>query len=159
MNPRLPALVLAAALLSPAARGRAAGDDDFSDPAIESRSQGLDQSLDAVRRELDAEYRDTLEFESKLKYERLRFERGLLEGRREFLQSLKSLPPDQRADAYRLFELGQQRRRREYLLEEQKRRDRFESEGERRSRRRRRETVQDYEDTQKDRDISSIQEA
>ncbi len=152
MNVRVLACLAAAAILLPTTV-RAL--DDFSDEALERSSGELDSSLDVIRHEVEAEYSDSVKFEAKLKEERLEFERELLDKRRRFLESLRALPPDRRADAYRLFRLSQSQRRAEFFMKEQERRDKFDSEEQRQKRKRRREEVDDYEDTGLDRALDA----
>jgi hypothetical protein len=148
MNVRVLTVFVAVAILLPTlARG---GADDFSDEALKRGTLDIDASLRAVQHEIEEEYSESVKFETRLKRERLDFERQMLEHRREFLQGLRGLPPERRPEAFELFTRDQRKRRSQFLQHQQERRDRFDSDDGRKERKRRREQVEDYEDTRID---------
>lgn len=153
--------LVAVGVLAPSwARADEAGSDpsDFSDPALEQEQRALDQSYRDTEREIDADYDDTLKFEARLKKQRLAFERELLDRRRQFLQSLESLPAGRRPEAWRLFKLEQEQRRREFLMKQEDTRERFDSDEEQKGRREKRHAVEDTEDTQNEQQMK-VEEA
>ena len=100
--------ILAGAL---AAGARAA---TLSDAAIEQRKSELSAAYRAAEDEAEAEFRDSMAFQTRLKDERLEFERRLLADREAMLDALKGLSPTQRQRVYDDFYVQEARRRQEF---------------------------------------------
>ncbi len=106
------AWMLAAAL---AAGARAeTGRTALTDAAIEQRKAELDQAYQEAAGDAEAEFRDSVAFHTRLKDERLDFERRLLDGRKAMLDSLKGLPSGRRQAVFDGFHVDEARRRQEF---------------------------------------------
>lgn len=108
------AWVLAAALALAAASPAEAARAVLTDEAIEQRKTELDTAYRKAESEAEEELQANVAFQTRLKDERLEFERLMLVRRKEMLDSLRGLAPAQRQAVYDQFHVDEARRRQEF---------------------------------------------
>ena len=120
----------------------------LSDSAVEQRKSDLDAAYRVVESEVDREFSESVAFHTRLKNERLDFERRLLADRKNMLDSLKGRDAGGRQAVYDAFHVSEARRREDFRSHEAALKQAFrrqfleERHGAQRALRRRREDLQ-----------------
>ena len=118
-------LVALSASAAFAAAGGAEAKEEITDQFIEQRKQEMDETWRKVEGEAEKEFSEAVQFHTRMKDERLSFEKQMVEKRKGFLDGLKGMKPESRRGAWKDFVREQQQRRQDFARGQREKREAF----------------------------------